>query len=216
MWFQLHYLILKRIRQRTARLWNVCVGKYVCPHARFDLRMRFWINLLICSLIYRCNMDFIYWELYELWRFDNDLSKSVDVTRYGGCMRLCVIIMPLAHEYCLVFPSDLFPLLTVYVFYTYRYRNINLHSLRRFLLRSIVFPWHLLLFRTGKDHTIINTATITNRNLIQEEITRRLNSGNACYHSIQNLLSSRLLPKNIKIRIYKTIILPVVLYGCET
>jgi hypothetical protein len=45
---------------------------------------------------------------------------------------------------------------------------------------------------------------------------RRLNSGNACYYSVQNLLSSRLLSKIIKIRIYKTIILPVVLYGCET
>jgi hypothetical protein len=45
---------------------------------------------------------------------------------------------------------------------------------------------------------------------------RRVNSDNACYHSVQNLLSSRLLSKNIKIRIYKTIILPVVLYGCET
>jgi hypothetical protein len=42
-----------------------------------------------------------------------------------------------------------------------------------------------------------------------------LDSGNACYHSVQNILSSRLLPKNVKIRIYKTIILPVVLYGCE-
>jgi hypothetical protein len=59
-------------------------------------------------------------------------------------------------------------------------------------------------------------TTITNQNLIQEEIKRRLNSSNACYHSVQNLLSSRLLSKNIKIRIYKTIILPVVLYGCET
>jgi hypothetical protein len=39
--------------------------------------------------------------------------------------------------------------------------------------------------------------TITNQNLIQEEIKRRLNSGNACYHSVQNLLSSRLLSKNI-------------------
>jgi hypothetical protein len=36
------------------------------------------------------------------------------------------------------------------------------------------------------------------------------------YHSVQNLLSSRLLSKNIKIKIYKTIILRVVLYGCET
>jgi hypothetical protein len=52
--------------------------------------------------------------------------------------------------------------------------------------------------------------------LIQDEIKRRLTSGNACYHSVQNLLSSCLLSKNVKIRIYKTIILPVVLYGCET
>jgi hypothetical protein len=59
-------------------------------------------------------------------------------------------------------------------------------------------------------------TTVTNQNLIQEEVKRRLNSGNACYHSVQNLLSSRLLSKNLKIRIYKTIILPVVLYGCET
>jgi hypothetical protein len=57
---------------------------------------------------------------------------------------------------------------------------------------------------------------ITNQNLIQEEIKRRLNSGNACYHSVQKLLSSCLLSKNIKRRIYETIILPVVLYGCET
>jgi hypothetical protein len=57
---------------------------------------------------------------------------------------------------------------------------------------------------------------VPNQNLIQEEIKRRLNSDNACYHSVQNLLSSHLLSKNVKIRIYKTIILPVVLYGCET
>jgi len=43
-----------------------------------------------------------------------------------------------------------------------------------------------------------------------------LRSGNACYHSVQNLLSSRLLSKNLKIKIYRNIILPVVLYGCET
>jgi hypothetical protein len=58
-------------------------------------------------------------------------------------------------------------------------------------------------------------TTIKNQNLIQEEIKRRLNSGNACYRSVRKLLSSRLLSKNIKIRIYKTI-LHVVLYGCET
>jgi hypothetical protein len=58
--------------------------------------------------------------------------------------------------------------------------------------------------------------TVTNQNLIEEEIKRRLNLDNACYYSIQTLLSSRLLPRNIKIKINKTIILPVVLYGCET
>jgi hypothetical protein len=59
-------------------------------------------------------------------------------------------------------------------------------------------------------------TTVTNKNLIQEEIKRRLNYGNTCYHSVQNFLSSQLLSKNLKIRIYKTIILPVVLYGYET
>ena len=49
-----------------------------------------------------------------------------------------------------------------------------------------------------------------------EEITSRLRSGSACYHSVQNLLSSRLLSKNLKIKIYRTLILPVVLDGCET
>jgi hypothetical protein len=53
-------------------------------------------------------------------------------------------------------------------------------------------------------------------NSIQEEIKSRLNSGNACYLSVQDLLSSSLLSKNTKIKIYRTIVLPVVLYGCET
>ena len=43
----------------------------------------------------------------------------------------------------------------------------------------------------------------------------RLKLGNACYHSVQKLLSSSLLSKNLKMKIYRTIILPV-LYGCET
>ena len=58
--------------------------------------------------------------------------------------------------------------------------------------------------------------TLTNQNSNQEEIKSRLKSENACYHSVQNLLSSSLLSKNLKIKIYRTIILPVVLYGCET
>jgi len=59
-------------------------------------------------------------------------------------------------------------------------------------------------------------TTLTNQNYIPEEIKSRLMSGNPCYHSVQNLLSSRLLSKNLKIKIYKAIIFPVVLYGCET
>jgi hypothetical protein len=51
-------------------------------------------------------------------------------------------------------------------------------------------------------------ATLTDQNCIHEEIRSTLNSGNACYHAVQNLSSSRLLNK--------TIILLVVLYGCET
>jgi hypothetical protein len=49
---------------------------------------------------------------------------------------------------------------------------------------------------------------VTNQNLIHEEMKRRLNSGDACYHSVQNILSSRLVPINVKIRTHKTIILP--------
>jgi len=59
-------------------------------------------------------------------------------------------------------------------------------------------------------------TTLKNQNSIQEEIKSRLNSGNACYHSVQNLLFSSMLPKNLKIKIFRTIISPVVLYGCET
>jgi hypothetical protein len=43
-----------------------------------------------------------------------------------------------------------------------------------------------------------------------------LNSGNAWYYSVQNLLSSHLISKNLKVKIHKTVILPLVLYGCET
>jgi hypothetical protein len=58
--------------------------------------------------------------------------------------------------------------------------------------------------------------TLTDQNHMHEEITRRLNSGNACYHLVQNLLSFRLFSRDIKVKIHKNTILPVVLYGCET
>jgi hypothetical protein len=59
-------------------------------------------------------------------------------------------------------------------------------------------------------------TTLTDQICMHEDINSRLNSGNACNHSVHSLLSSRLLSKNLKVKIYKTIILPVVLYGCET
>jgi len=59
-------------------------------------------------------------------------------------------------------------------------------------------------------------TVLTNQNSIQEEIKCRPKLGNACYYSVQNLLSSRLLSKNLKIEIYRIIILPIVLYGYET
>jgi hypothetical protein len=59
-------------------------------------------------------------------------------------------------------------------------------------------------------------TTLINQNDIHDEIKSRLNSGNACYYSVQNLLYSRLISKNLKIKIYKTVILPFVMYGCKT
>jgi hypothetical protein len=84
--------------------------------------------------------------------------------------------------------------------------------------------------KTGKKHSIkiekrssedvakfkYPGKTLTDQNCMHEETKSRLNLGNSCYHSVQSLLSSRLLSRNLKVKIYKTIILPAVLYGCET
>jgi hypothetical protein len=59
-------------------------------------------------------------------------------------------------------------------------------------------------------------TSVTNQNSIHEEIKNRLHLQNACYHSVQNLFSSYLLSRNLKVKIHKIIILSVVLYGCET
>jgi len=67
----------------------------------------------------------------------------------------------------------------------------------------------------GEEFKYLGT-TLTDKNSIQEEIKSRLKLGNACYYSVQNLLSSSLLSKRVKIKIYRTIILPVVPYGGET
>jgi hypothetical protein len=66
-----------------------------------------------------------------------------------------------------------------------------------------------------EEFKYLGTA-LTDRYCIEGEIKNRLKLGNACYYSVQNLLSSSLLSKKLTIKIYRTIILPVVLYGCET
>jgi hypothetical protein len=59
-------------------------------------------------------------------------------------------------------------------------------------------------------------TSLANQNSINEELRSRLKTGNACYHSVQYLLPSSFLSRNIKIKIYRKVILPFVLYGCET
>jgi hypothetical protein len=70
-------------------------------------------------------------------------------------------------------------------------------------------------FEIVKQFKCLGT-NLTNQNSIQKAINSRLKPGNACNHSVQDLLSSSFLYKDIKIKIYTTIILIVVLYGCET
>ena len=66
-----------------------------------------------------------------------------------------------------------------------------------------------------EEFRYLETA-LTNQNSIQEEIKSRLKPGNACYHSVQNLLSSILLSKGIMIKIYRTVILSVFCMGVES
>ena len=68
---------------------------------------------------------------------------------------------------------------------------------------------------TVEQFTCLGT-NLTKQNCIREEIKSRLKSGNTFYHSMRNLLPSSLLSINMKIKIYRIMILRVVLYGCET
>ena len=73
----------------------------------------------------------------------------------------------------------------------------------------------ILTFERVEEFKYLGT-TLTNQNSIQEEIKSGLKSGNDCCYLAQNVLSSSLLHKNINIKIYRTVILPAVLYWCET
>jgi hypothetical protein len=70
-------------------------------------------------------------------------------------------------------------------------------------------------FGRGQQFRPLGTIS-ANQNSIKEESKNRLKSRNTCYHSVQNLLSSSLLSKNLKIEIYGALISPVGLHGCET
>jgi hypothetical protein len=65
-------------------------------------------------------------------------------------------------------------------------------------------------------YTSVTLDPKTNQTDIHDEIKSRSNSGNVCYYSFQNLSYSLMISKNLKIKVYRTVILPVVLYGCET
>jgi hypothetical protein len=69
-------------------------------------------------------------------------------------------------------------------------------------------------FETVEQFKYLET-TLTNKNSIPEEIKSRLKSGNACYLSVNYILFSSLLSKNVKIKIHRTIILPVFSNRCE-
>jgi len=81
--------------------------------------------------------------------------------------------------------------------------------------RSHNIKIHNRSFESVEELKYLGT-TLTHQNSSREEIQSRLKSGTACYHSVQNLLSSSWLSKNLKFKIYRTIILPVILYGFET
>ena len=88
---------------------------------------------------------------------------------------------------------------------TSRHQNVVRNQNRPILIGN-------LSFENVEKFTYLG-VTVTNTNDIREEITRRINMGNACCYSLEKILSSRLLSKKLKVKTHKSIILPVVLYN---
>jgi hypothetical protein len=107
------------------------------------------------------------------------------------------------------------------LFGCYMFRlSANFRELKtKYLTNLLLFKFLYIIYSVKIDNSSIERVedfkylgtTLADQNSIQEEIKSRLKLGNACYHSVQNLLSSWLLIKNLKIKIYRTIILPMVL-----
>jgi hypothetical protein len=89
------------------------------------------------------------------------------------------------------------------------YHNENRGSKNRLIIIIIIGHGKKIANRSFKNSSQFKclSKTISNQNMVQEQIKRGLHSGNACYRSVHNLLPYHLLSKNVKIRIYKTIIL---------
>jgi len=113
---------------------------------------------------------------------------------------------------CFFYKYDQFKCNNINSLWTDKYRGINASIVQTEISLLLDDSHFRFVFRNSLKYL---GTTLTHQNSIAEEIKSRLRSGNACYHSVQNLLSSGLLSKNLKIKIYRNIILPVVLYGCE-
>jgi hypothetical protein len=59
-------------------------------------------------------------------------------------------------------------------------------------------------------------SLVNNLNDIETEIKTRLTAGNKCYHALRQILKKRYISQSIKVRLYKTVIRPIVTYGVET
>jgi hypothetical protein len=107
----------------------------------------------------------------------------------------CPLLNP--KVYCMFTESDIGPYLSqtnsVHTCTSYKViTNINILVTR--MQGKIVTEIDDRSFENMAQFNYLGT-TVTNRNLIQEEIKRRLNSGNVCYHSVQKIVSFRLLSR---------------------